>query len=84
MSQNTEGPVSNEDIGPLTAYANFVIRQRWWLIVFTVVAALVVISGARFIGFDNDYRVFFPTKTRIYKHLISSKKPTPKTIIFFS
>ncbi|WGO97223.1 MMPL family transporter [Saccharophagus degradans] len=59
MSQNTEGPVSNEDIGPLTAYANFVIRQRWWLIVFTVVAALVVISGARFIGFDNDYRVFF-------------------------
>lgn len=40
-------------------YADFVIRYRWWLIVASLLASVWLISGARFLGFNNEYRVFF-------------------------
>ncbi len=36
-----------------------VIRFRWWIILSTLVLVLSAASGARFLGFSTDYRVFF-------------------------
>lgn len=41
------------------AFAEWVLKYRWLLIVATFVAAFAAASGARFIGFSTDYRVFF-------------------------
>ena len=43
----------------ITAYSNFIIRWRWAIILFSLVAAVFITSGGRFLGFNNDYRVFF-------------------------
>ena len=43
----------------VVAYAHWVIRWRWAVIVVSVVLALVAASGGRFLGFATDYRVFF-------------------------
>ena len=40
-------------------YARWVIRWRVPIILATVVAAVVAASGARFLYFSQDYRVFF-------------------------
>ncbi len=36
-----------------------VIRFRWWIIFATLVLVFAAASGARFLGFSTDYRVFF-------------------------
>jgi uncharacterized protein len=36
-----------------------VIRFRWWIIFSTLVLVFAAASGARFLGFSTDYRVFF-------------------------
>ncbi|MFT4579631.1 MAG: putative RND superfamily exporter protein [Nitrospinales bacterium] len=36
-----------------------VIRFRWWIIFSTLVLVIAAASGARFLGFSTDYRVFF-------------------------
>jgi len=41
------------------AFGEWVVRNRWWLLVATVLAALGAASGVRFLTFDNDLRVFF-------------------------
>ncbi len=43
----------------VVAYANWVIAKRWYVIVATVLFAVLAASGARFLNFSNDYRVFF-------------------------
>ena len=43
----------------VVAYANWVIAKRWFVIVATIVFAVLAASGARFLNFSNDYRVFF-------------------------
>lgn len=43
----------------LDRYSAWIIRYRWLVIIITIVAALWLASGARFLEFNNDYRVFF-------------------------
>ncbi len=40
-------------------YGRFVIRWRWPVLLITLIAGLGVASGARFLGFNQDYRAFF-------------------------
>src|SRR5210317_1978509 len=41
------------------AYAEWLVRWRYFILIAVVVLVAVVGSGARFITFDTDYRVFF-------------------------
>jgi len=41
------------------AYAGWVIRWRWLILVSTLVVLVLLASGGRFLTFTNDYRVFF-------------------------
>ena len=43
----------------LDVFIDRVIRWRWGIILGSVVALLLIASGARFLGFDNSYKVFF-------------------------
>lgn len=43
----------------LNLYINFIIRWRWPVILFSMMLALFVGSGARHLTFNNDYRIFF-------------------------
>ena len=40
-------------------FGGWVIRYRWGIILFTLVLVFAAASGARFLGFSTDYRVFF-------------------------
>ena len=40
-------------------FGGWVIRFRWWFILFAIVLVFAAASGARFLGFSTDYRVFF-------------------------
>ena len=40
-------------------FGDWVIRFRWRIILFTIVLVFAAASGARFLGFSTDYRVFF-------------------------
>ena len=40
-------------------FGDWVIRFRWWIILFAIVLVFAAASGARFLGFSTDYRVFF-------------------------
>ena len=39
-------------------FGGWVIRFRWWIILFAIVFVFAAASGARFLGFSTDYRVF--------------------------
>ncbi len=41
------------------AYARWLIRWRWPVLLGTLAMAVVAASGGRFLGFATDYRVFF-------------------------
>jgi len=43
----------------VTAYANWVIRWRWLVIVASLIGAMMIASGGQFLGFSTNYRVFF-------------------------
>ena len=43
----------------VASYANWIIAKRWYVILVSILVAMLIASGARFIGFSNDYRVFF-------------------------
>jgi len=43
----------------ITAYANFVIRWRWLVILVSLAASIGLGFGVTKLGFDNDYRTFF-------------------------
>ncbi|MFQ5451499.1 MAG: RND family transporter [Nitrospinaceae bacterium] len=40
-------------------YGNWVIRNRWWIILGTLLIVAAAASGLRFLTFSSDYRVFF-------------------------
>ena len=40
-------------------FGDWVIRFRWWVIIFTILLVFAAASGARFLSFSTDYRVFF-------------------------
>jgi len=41
------------------AYATWIVRWSWPVIIVAVLMALVAASGGRFLAFNTDYRVFF-------------------------
>ena len=40
-------------------YSSIILRFKWLVVIASVVAVLVMASGAQFLSFTNDYRVFF-------------------------
>ncbi len=40
-------------------YSQFVIRWRWPIVILMLLLAFTAASGARHLGFNTDYRVFF-------------------------
>lgn len=43
----------------ISAYADFIIRYRWLVLLLSIVASVGIIAGAKNLAFNNDYRVFF-------------------------
>ena len=43
----------------VVSYAQRIVRWRWAVIAISLVVAVAIASGSRFIGFSTDYRVFF-------------------------
>ena len=43
----------------IEAFSRGVLRQRWWVLVGTVVLVGLLAAGVRHITFSNDYRMFF-------------------------
>ncbi len=43
----------------LNLYLNGLVKWRWAIILVTLILVGVLSSGARFLGFTNDYRIFF-------------------------
>lgn len=41
------------------AFYHGIVRWRWWIIAVTVVMVVAAGSGMRFLGFSDNYRVFF-------------------------
>ncbi|WEJ62671.1 efflux RND transporter permease subunit [Thiomicrorhabdus lithotrophica] len=46
-------------VSPVQAYAQSVIRFKWWIILLSLFATLMIASGGKNLTFDTDYRVFF-------------------------
>jgi len=44
---------------PVQTYAQGVIRFKWWIILLSFVATLMIANGGKYLTFDTDYRVFF-------------------------
>ncbi|WP_444946071.1 RND family transporter [Microbulbifer sp. VTAC004] len=40
-------------------YADWLIRYRWLVAIGALLLTFLAVSGARFLGFNNDYRAFF-------------------------
>lgn len=40
-------------------YADWLIRNRWLVLISSIMITLFIASGARLLAFNNDYRVFF-------------------------
>ena len=40
-------------------YANFIIKNRWIVIILTLIAVVFLANGAQKLKFDNSYRKFF-------------------------
>ena len=43
----------------ISRYADWLIRYRWLVAIGALLLAFFAASGARFLGFNNDYRAFF-------------------------
>lgn len=43
----------------VVSFANWIIRWRWLVLIFSLAAAFAAGIGGRFIGFNSDYHVFF-------------------------
>ncbi len=43
----------------VTQYARWILRWRWLVVAATILVTVLLASGARFLEFTNDYRVFF-------------------------
>ncbi len=52
--QNVQGLDSR-----ITVFAHWLIRWRWAVLLATLAVFMGVISGARFLGFNDDYRIYF-------------------------
>jgi len=51
--------VEERDRQAVVRYGRFVVKWRWPILLLSVAATFAAASGARLLGFDNSYRVFF-------------------------
>ncbi len=55
--------MSNKNLGKfdgiLSNYVDWIIRNRWLVVIASFVVTFLIASGARYLRFDTDYRVFF-------------------------
>ena len=58
---NGNGKYSAFDL-KVVAFAEWVLRWRWMVIFASVLVAVGIATGARFLTFSNDYRVFFSSE----------------------
>ncbi|UCD90750.1 MAG: MMPL family transporter [Desulfobacterales bacterium] len=56
-----------------------VVRQRWWIIVATLLIVAVAATGMRFLTFNNDTRVFFSKENPQLKALEALENTYNKT-----
>ena len=59
MAERSEKSGEAQRSNGVTAYAAWVIRWRWPVILLALVVAGLAASGGRFLSFSTDYRVFF-------------------------
>ena len=38
---------------------HWIVRNRWWILIFTLILVIIAGSGVRFLTVNNDTRVFF-------------------------
>lgn len=43
----------------ITRYGKWIIKWRWFAMLFSIVLVLLCVRGAKNLGFDNDYHAFF-------------------------
>jgi predicted RND superfamily exporter protein len=55
---NAEMPKSG-DQNKLMNFIDWILRWRWPIVVGTLVIVFLIASGAQFLRFDTNYRVFF-------------------------
>lgn len=56
---NSKGMANSPFDLKVIAFTQWIIKWRWFVIVATLAVAISAASGARFLGFSTDYRVFF-------------------------
>ncbi|PHS51661.1 MAG: RND transporter [Lutibacter sp.] len=44
---------------PITNFAKWTIKRRWFILLAALVITIIAGSGARFLAFNNDYHIFF-------------------------
>ena len=44
---------------PVTKFARWIIKRRWFIVLGAVVITMIAGSGGRFLVFNNDYHIFF-------------------------
>lgn len=43
----------------IVAYAQWIVRRRWWVLLLSLLSLVALASGARLLSFSTDYRVYF-------------------------
>ncbi len=56
---NSNGKVNSAFDLKVVGFSQWILKWRWFVIIATLAIALSAASGARFLGFSTDYRVFF-------------------------
>src|SRR5262245_12311929 len=57
MAPQGRGDLERTDM--VERLARWVVDRRWWVIAAFLAAVVAAASGARFLGFSDNYRVFF-------------------------
>jgi len=65
-------------------FGEWVVRHRWWIIFFTLAIVFTIGSGVRFLGFNNDARVFFSKENPYFQALEALENTYAKndTVLF--
>ncbi len=59
LMESDDSAQRDENGGWIAAYAGWVIRWRWAVLLGCLLLAVALAGGVRFLGFSTDYRVFF-------------------------
>ena len=60
-------------------FIRWILRHPWWVVLTTIVLIALAASGARFLGFSNDYRMFFSEDNPQLKAFESMQNTYTKT-----